>query len=80
MNKTLSSSEAKAKTRALLTVIEAVDEAVRAVGPGGVSEGTLYASLMAIPNFRVDHLDMILTILERAGKITRSNFLVKAVR
>ena len=68
------------KTQALSALVDIIMESIRAAGPMGAPEGHLYAALMTIPNFRVEHLNMILDALVQAGKVTRSNFLVKAVR
>lgn len=67
------------KPSALLALIKIIQETVHEAGPRGVPEGHLYAALMTIPNFRVDHLNMILDVLEKTGKITRSNYVVREV-
>lgn len=67
------------QTKALLALIDTIVEAVQAAGPMGVPEGHLYAALMSIPNFRAEHLSKILDLLVKAGKVSRSGFLVKAV-
>jgi hypothetical protein len=64
---------------AMMLITNAVLETVQSAGPMGVPEGHLFAGLMTIPDFRVEHLNMVLRVLEGAGRVTRSNFLVKAV-
>lgn len=66
------------KTQALSMLVDTIMESIRAAGPMGAPEGHLYAALMTIPNFRVEHLDMILDALVKAGKVTRSNHVVRA--
>ncbi len=66
-------------TKALLLVIELISSTIKEAGSLGIPEGHLYAGLMTIPGFRVEHLNMILDLLVKAGKITRSNYLVKGV-
>jgi hypothetical protein len=66
------------KTQALSALVDIIMDSIRAAGPMGAPEGHLYAALMSIPNFRVDHLNLILEALEKAGKVTRSNYVVRA--
>ena len=66
------------KAKALSMLVDAIMESIKAAGPMGAPEGHLYAALMTVPNFRVEHLDMILDALVKAGKVTRSNHVVRA--
>jgi hypothetical protein len=66
------------KAQALSMLVDTIMESIRAAGPMGAPEGHLYAALMTIPNFRVEHLDMILDALVKAGKVTRGNHVVRA--
>jgi len=68
------------QAKALSMLVDIIMEAITESGSRGIPEGHLYAALMSIPNFRVDHLNLILEALEKKGKITRRGFLVKAVR
>ena len=66
------------KTQALSALVDIIMESIRAAGSMGAPEGHLYAALMTIPNFRIEHLNMILDALVKAGKVTRSNHVVRA--
>lgn len=75
----MSTPTTEAQLKALITLIDLVLDAVKA-SPNGMPEGHLYAALMTgIPNFRIEHLNTVLNVLEEAGRITRKNYLVKAV-
>ena len=67
------------KVNAVLAVVGIINDSIVAAGPQGISEGMLYAALMSIDGFRVEHLNYMLEALEGAGKITRSGFLCRAV-
>jgi len=68
------------KTQALSALVDTIMESIEAAGSRGIPEGHLYAGLMTIPNFRVEHLQMILGALVQAGKVTCSNHVVRASR
>jgi hypothetical protein len=73
-------SSHEAKVKALSALVDVIMSAVRESGSIGIPEGHLYAAIgSTIPNFRVDHLNLILNGLEEAGKVSRRAFVVRAL-
>lgn len=66
------------KAAALSTLVDSIMDIIASTGSQGIPEGHLYAGLMQIPNFRLEHLELILEILELKGKIKRQSHLVRA--
>lgn len=74
----MKTSTAMTAAKALLGIMDALDEVIVAAGPQGLPSGELYAHVMG--RLSLQNYEWCIDLLVKAGRITRKNHLLTSTR